>query len=195
MASRRAGRVTANGYERHMVYDTTFGYRYDGDPGSWDGWRKYTLVGEVNDGNAWYANGGVAGHAGLFSTAADLRVLLDLLINGGEYGGRRYIGAEVVGQFLTVDRFQNYLGWMKPRGMPEDSFAHSGFTGTYVLGVPSDRLSIIIVTNRQNVGTDGHGYFTNVGPLDSAVARVVVSGVEGDGGTSTTTVPTGIHLP
>src|SRR5690606_41709329 len=62
-----------------MVHDTAFGYRYGGDPAAWDGWRTYTLAGEENDGNAYYAHGGVAGHAGLFSTAAELRVLLDLL--------------------------------------------------------------------------------------------------------------------
>lgn len=170
-----------NGYERHMVYDSTFGYLYEGDPTSWDGWRSYVLIGEVNDGNSWYANGGMAGHAGLFSTAADLRVLLDLLNNRGEYGGHRYISARVIDQFLTVDRFRNYLGWQKPRGMPERSFAHNGFTGTYVLGVPSEKLSIVLLTNRQNVGTNEKGYFTNVGRLDAAVARAVVQAAVGPG--------------
>ena len=55
-----------NVYERHMVYDSTFGYRYRGDPTAWNGWRQYVLDGEVDDGNSFYANGGVAGHAGLF---------------------------------------------------------------------------------------------------------------------------------
>ncbi len=49
-----------NPYERRVVHDTAFGYDYDGDPDAWNGWREYTLVGEVNDGNAWYAHGGVA---------------------------------------------------------------------------------------------------------------------------------------
>jgi CubicO group peptidase (beta-lactamase class C family) len=131
------------------------------------------LVGEVNDGNSWYANGGMAGHAGLFSTASDLRVLLDMLNARGEYGGRRYISASVIDQFLTEDRFHNYLGWQKPHGLPEGSYFHNGFTGTYVLGVPSEKLSIVLLTNRQNVGTDEKGYFTNVAPLDSTVAAIV----------------------
>ena len=169
-----------NGYERHMVYDSTFGYRYRGDPTAWDGWRRYVLVGEADDGNAWYAHGGVAGHAGLFSTAADLRVLLDLLNDRGRYGGRRYLRPAVVEQFLTRDRFQNYLGWMLPPEMPEGSFAHSGFTGTYVLGVPQYGLSIVLLTNRQNLGTDSRGYFPNVGPLDQAVARAIVDGAAAD---------------
>lgn len=177
--TRFAATELGNGYEHHMVYDSTFGYLYRGDPTSWDGWRHYVLVGEVNDGNSWYANGGMAGHAGLFSTASELRILLDMLNARGEYGGRRYISASVIDQFLTEDRFHNYLGWQKPRGLPEGSYFHNGFTGTYVLGVPSEQLSIVLLTNRQNVGTDTKGYFTNVAPLDSAVAAVVAgSGLE-----------------
>ncbi|HEY3745302.1 MAG TPA: serine hydrolase, partial [Gemmatimonadaceae bacterium] len=59
-----------NVYEKHMVYDPTFGYLYKGDPTAWNGWRQYVLNGETDDGNSFYANAGVAGHAGLFSTAA-----------------------------------------------------------------------------------------------------------------------------
>jgi CubicO group peptidase (beta-lactamase class C family) len=168
-----------NVYERHMVYDSTFGYRYPGNPTAWNGWRQRVLVGEVDDGNSYYANGGVAGHAGLFSTAGDLRVLLDLLNSRGSYGGRRYIRAEVVDAFLTRDKYQNYLGWQAPSYLPAGSFSHTGFTGTYVAGVPQFRLSIVLLTNRQNMGTDARGYFPDVGPLQQAVARAVVSGAAG----------------
>ena len=167
-----------NGYERHMVYDDDFGYDYKGDKTAWNGWRPYVLVGQTNDGNSWYANGGVAGHAGLFSTAGDLRVLVDLLNNRGEYGGRRYIRHSVVDQFLTRDRYGHYLGWQVPADAPPGSFAHNGFTGTYVAGVPSAKLSIVVLTNRQNMGTNAQGYFPNVAPLDAAVLRAIV---EGDG--------------
>jgi CubicO group peptidase (beta-lactamase class C family) len=169
-----------NIYERHMVYDTAFGYDYDGDPRAWDGWRRYVLDGEVDDGNAWYANGGVAGHAGLFSTGADLRVLLDLLNNGGSYSGRRYIGRETIARFLTRDRFEHYLGWQYPRGLPEGTFAHNGFTGTYVAGVPRYKLSIVLLTNRQNSGTNDRGFFPDVGPLQQGVLRAIVDGAAAD---------------
>ena len=169
-----------NGYERHMVYDSTFGYRYRGDPTSWDGWRRYVLVGEVNDGNAAYANRGVAGHAGLFSTAGDLRVLLDLLVNRGTHKGKRFISSEVIDRFLTLDRYRNYLGWRLPREMPPGSFDHTGFTGTYVLGVPRYRLSIVLLTNRQNLGTNARGYFPDLAPLQLAVARAIVEGARAD---------------
>jgi CubicO group peptidase (beta-lactamase class C family) len=169
-----------NTYEHHMVYDSTFGYRYRGDPTAWNGWRHYVLDGETDDGNSWYANHGIAGHAGLFATAADLRVLLDLLVNRGEYGGHRYITASTVDRFLTRDRFDNYLGWMLPANLPPGSFAHNGFTGTYVLGVPRDGLSIVLLTNRQNMGTDARGYFPDVAPLQRAVGAAIVRGAEED---------------
>jgi len=164
-----------NVYERQMVYDSTFGYRYRGDPTAWNGWRQYVLNGEVDDGNAFYAHGGVAGHAGLFSTAADLRVLLDLLNNRGFLRGRQYIRAGVVDQFLTRDKYENYLGWQAPRDLPAGSFSHTGFTGTYVLGVPKYRLSIVLLINRQNMGADARGYFPDVGLLQRAVSAAIVN--------------------
>ena len=91
-----------NPYEHRMVHDTAFGYDYDGDPDSWNGWRDYTLAGEVNDGNAWYAHGGVAGHAGLFSTGHELAVLLNVLLAGGTHEGRRILSTDVIEQFLQV---------------------------------------------------------------------------------------------
>jgi CubicO group peptidase (beta-lactamase class C family) len=164
-----------NVYEHHMVYDSTFGYRYRGDPTAWNGWRQNVLNGEVDDGNSFYANGGVAGHAGLFSTAADLRVLLDMLNNRGSYAGKQYIRPQVIDAFLTRDKYQNYLGWQAPATLPEGSFSHTGFTGTYVLGVPKYGLSIVLLTNRQNMGTNAAGYFADVGPLQQAVAKAVVN--------------------
>ena len=169
-----------NIYERRMVYDTAFGYDYDGDPRAWDGWRQYVLNGEVDDGNAWYAHGGVAGHAGLFSTAGELRILLDLLNDRGMHRGRRILRAETIDRFLTRDRFQHYLGWQYPRGLPEGSFAHNGFTGTYVIGIPKHRLSIVLLTNRQNMGTNARGFFPDIGGLQQAVVRAIVDGAERD---------------
>ncbi|HET9983218.1 MAG TPA: serine hydrolase [Longimicrobiales bacterium] len=174
-----------NPYERHMVYDTAFGYRYRGDPTAWDGWRRYTLVGEVDDGNAWYANGGVAGHAGLFSTAADLHILLEVLLNDGSWGGRRYLSPEVVHTFLTRDRYGHGLGWMMPAELPEGGFSHTGFTGTYVMGVPASHLAVVLLTNRQNVGTDPAGYYPDPGPLQRAVSRVLADAAAADAGTRT----------
>lgn len=174
----RAGRDFAatehgNAYERRMVHDSAFGYYVPGDPHAWDGWRRYTLVGEVNDGNSWYAHGGVAGHAGLFSDAEDLRVLLDLLLQRGTYDGRRYLRSSTIDTFLERDPA---LGWVHPRGTPEGTFAHGGFTGTYLLGVPAHGVSVVLLTNRQNAGTDERGYFADLGPLQRAIGRALIAG-------------------
>ena len=165
-----------NVYEKHMVYDPTFGYLYKGDPTAWNGWRQYVLNGEVDDGNSFYANAGVAGHAGLFSTAEDLRVLLDMLVNRGQYSGDQYIRPSVIDEFFTRDKYQNFLGWQAPAGLPAGSFSHTGFTGTYVAGIPRYKLSIVLLTNRQNMGANPEGYFPDVGPLQQAVTRAVVNG-------------------
>lgn len=169
-----------NVYERHMVYDSTFGYRYRGDPTAWDGWRQRVLDGEVDDGNAFYANGGVAGHAGLFSTAAELRVLLDLLNGRGTYKGQRYIRPETVERFLTRDQYLHYLGWQFPPGMPDGSFSHTGFTGTWVLGMPRHGLSVVLLTNKQNLGPNEKGFFPDLAPLQQAISRALVSGAQTD---------------
>jgi CubicO group peptidase (beta-lactamase class C family) len=177
--TRFAATEQGNVYERHMVYDSTFGYRYLGDPTAWNGWRLYVLDGEVDDGNSFYAHGGIAGHAGLFATAGQLRVLMDMLVSGGA-ARTRLLSTSVVNRFLTRDRYDNYLGWMRSPSLPEGSFYHTGFTGTYVLGVPKYGLSVILLTNRQNMGTDARGYFPNLAPLQEAVAKSLIAGAEAD---------------
>ena len=166
-----------NPYEHRMVHDSTFGYLYEGDPSTWDGWRRYTLAGEVNDGNAFHAFGGVAGHSGLYSTARELQVLVQLLLDRGEYRGQRYLGADVVDTFLTPAGDGQALGWQIPDYAPPTSFAHTGFTGTFVMGVSGEALSVILLTNRQNTGLDRRGYYPDVGPLQRAVATIL-SGVD-----------------
>jgi CubicO group peptidase (beta-lactamase class C family) len=168
-----------NPFEKQMVYDDDFGYDVDVDPKSWNGWRQYTLCGEVNDGNAWYTNGGVAGHAGLFSTVDELQVLIDLLINKGQHRGKQLISSATVDTFLTKDRYGNGLGWaMDPdiisaEGSPGGTFGHTGFTGTNIVVVPKDSLSIILLTNRQHVGRQKNGQYYDLGPLRQAIFDAV----------------------
>jgi CubicO group peptidase (beta-lactamase class C family) len=163
-----------NPYENRMVHDSTFGYRIAGDADAWSGWRQHTLVGEVNDGNAFHALRGMAGHAGLFSDAADLRVLLQLLLDRGEYGGRRYLRAETVEAFLAPTGDGQALGWQVPDYAPAGSFAHTGFTGTWVLGVPARGLTVVLLTNRQNGGVDARGLYPDVAPLQRGVAEALL---------------------
>lgn len=170
-----------NPFERHMVYNNSFGYEVDVDPESWDGWRDYTLHGEVNDGNAWYAAGGVAGHAGLFSTARDLQKLLKLLLNKGRHDGRELISAPVVDTFLTKNEFGNGLGWamdsqvISTIGAPEGTFGHTGFTGTNIVVIPGTKLSIILLTNRQHVGVQPLGYYYDLDPLRQEIFYTVLA--------------------
>lgn len=170
-----------NPYEKRMVYDASLGFQIkEIDPASWNGWRKYTLVGEVNDGNAWYANGGVSGAAGLFSTAGDLQLLVDMLKNKGMAAGRRFLSAKTIETFLTPDKFNNGLGWvMDPsnpllKNAPIGSFGHTGFTGTSISVVPEYGLSVILLINRQNVGLLPSGAYYNVNPLRERVFGVAM---------------------
>jgi CubicO group peptidase (beta-lactamase class C family) len=167
-----------NPFESRMVHDPAFEYDIEGDPDAWNGWRRYTLVGEVNDGNAYYAFQGLAGHAGLFSTAGDLGVLLQLLLDRGSYRGRRYLVPEVIDAFMQPTGEGQALGWQVPDYAPAGSFSHTGFTGTFVLGVPERRLGFVLLVNRQNVGVDERGYYPDVNPLRRAVAEALLASGE-----------------
>jgi CubicO group peptidase (beta-lactamase class C family) len=161
-----------NPYEKRMVYDSTLGYKFkEIDPAGWNGWRTYTLRGEVNDGNAWYANGGISGAAGLFSTVDDLQKLVDMLINKGKAGTHQFISPKTVQMFLTKDKFKNGLGWMMDpdnsfmKNGPEGTFGHTGFTGTSISVIPEYKLSIILLINRQNTGLLSSGEYYNLNPI------------------------------
>jgi serine-type D-Ala-D-Ala carboxypeptidase len=167
-----AATSAGNPYERRMVYDSTLGYKIkEIDPEQWNGWRTYILKGEVNDGNAWYANGGISGAAGLFSTAGDLQKLVDMLINKGLSGSKQFISAKTIEVFLTKDKFNNGLGWMMNpensfmKNAPGGSFGHTGFTGTSIAVIPNDKISVILLINRQNCGLSNEGEYYNVNPV------------------------------
>ena len=160
-----------------MVHDPDFGYLIEGDATAWRDWRRRTLIGEVNDGNAYHAFDGVAGHAGLFSTARELQVLVQLLLNGGDYAGRRYLRADVVSTFLTSTGEGQALGWQVPDYAPPMSFAHTGFTGTLVLGVRDEGLAVILLTNRQNGGVTEAGTYPDVTPLQRGVMQALTGTV------------------
>lgn len=164
-----------NPFERRMVHDTDFGYSIDVDPESWDGWRRRVLVGEVNDGNAWHAFGGVAGHAGLFADATDLAHLLLFLLADGRGPGGPLVDPATVAAFTSEQVEGQALGWQLPEYAPEGSWGHTGFTGTFVLGVPSRDLGIVLLTNKQNLGVDADTRYTDVGPLNRAVTSVLTA--------------------
>ena len=125
--------------------------------------RQRQIQGDVHDPGA-AMKGGVAGHAGLFSNANDLAKLMQMLANGGTYGGRRYLSEGVVAEF-TKCQFcspsgtgnRRGLGWDKPvrgKGGPTcdcvsyASFGHTGFTGTMAWVDPEQHVVYIFLSNR-----------------------------------------------
>jgi CubicO group peptidase (beta-lactamase class C family) len=170
-----------NLYEKRMVYDTTLGFRpKEIDPESWNGWRTYILRGEVNDGNTWYANGGVSGAAGLFSNVTDLQKLIDMILNNGLVGKKRFVSEKTIQSFLTKDKFMNGLGWILDnenafmKGGPSGTFGHTGFTGTSIAVIPQKKLSVILLINRQNNGLMSNGEYFNVNPIRQQVFKAVL---------------------
>ena len=175
-----------NPYEKRMVYDSTLGFtEKEIDPASWNGWRNYALKGEVNDGNAWYANEGISGHAGLFSTAGDVQQLVDMLMNKGKWGKKQFISSAVIDSFFMEDRFHNGLGWMmdSTNSFMKDgsagTFGHTGFTGTSIAVVPKYHVSIILFINRQNMGLLKNGQYYNPNPLRKKVFEAVMKYCKG----------------
>jgi CubicO group peptidase (beta-lactamase class C family) len=176
-----------NPYEHRMVYDTSLHFTIPGlDPTAWNGWRQYLVKGEVNDGNAWYANEGVAGHAGLFSTVDDLQILVNMLLDRGLFivGDKPFLSAPTIETFLTPDAFHNGLGWMMDpdnsfmKNAPAGSYGHTGFTGTSIAAVPDLHLSVIILINRQNIGLQPTGAYYNPNPIRQAVFQAVMQAIE-----------------
>ncbi|GBD87371.1 esterase EstB [bacterium BMS3Abin03] len=120
-------------------------------------WRHKLVWGKVHDETAALLNG-VAGHAGLFSTAEDINNLLQMLLNGGTFNGHRIIKEETIKLFTKRYSKQSTraLGWdtkskeNSSAGNLFDisSFGHTGFTGTSVWVDPTRNLSVVFLTNR-----------------------------------------------
>jgi CubicO group peptidase (beta-lactamase class C family) len=116
--------------------------------------RGYPLRGEVHDENA-YALGGVAGHAGLFSTASDLSIFAQMLLNGGSYNGTRIIADSTVKLFTRRAAGTRALGWDTCAGkgscgtyLSNSAYGHTGFTGTSLWIDPEREMFVVLLTNR-----------------------------------------------
>jgi CubicO group peptidase (beta-lactamase class C family) len=124
--------------------------------------RRQLVQGDVHDQGAAML-GGVSGHAGLFSDANDLGVIAQMLINGGTYGGVKYLKPETIKEFtewqFPLNDNRRGIGFDKP--LPEyspegpccksasaSSFGHTGFTGTYFWADPENQLVFIFLSNR-----------------------------------------------
>ena len=124
--------------------------------------RNQLLRGYVHDeGAALFGN--VSGHAGLFSNAYDLSLLYQMLLNGGELGGKRFFNPETIQLFTAYGSniSRRGLGFDKPekdnykRDEPypskfasPETFGHTGFTGTCVWADPKEKLVYVFLSNR-----------------------------------------------
>lgn len=168
-----------NPYEYKMIDDPNFGYFVEEDADFFKVWRDYTLIGEVSDGNSYYANNGVAGHAGLFSSARDLAVLGQTMLNGGSYGKVKLYDEDVINTFAQPQRFGQGYGWELNKEWymgelhSDSAFGHTGFTGTQVIFDPAYNLQIIVLTNKQNNGQLESGSYPSTGALSKKIATIV----------------------
>lgn len=123
-------------------------------------WRKQLVQGHVHDMGAAMM-GGVAGHAGIFSNANDLGVLMQMLLNGGSYGGETFFKGATVKKFTTYQKKGSRRGLAFDKPEPDASkpqptstaaspktFGHTGFTGTCAWADPEHDLVYVFLSNR-----------------------------------------------
>jgi len=145
--------------------------------------RKALTQGWVHDENASLL-GGISGNAGLFASATDLAKIMQMYLQYGSYGGKRYLSEATVKEFIRVQYPQNKnrrgLGFDKPYlenanlalekayPAPEvsaSSFGHSGFTGTFVWADPEHEMVFIFLSNRVYPSRKQRGIYTlNIRP-------------------------------
>jgi CubicO group peptidase (beta-lactamase class C family) len=152
---------------------------------------EHWMRGEVHDPRS-YLLGGVAGHAGLFSTADDLAIYCQMILNGGDYQGRRILSPMGV-QRMTEARpsagnasdsnvrglgWDIYSGFSANRGdlLPIGSFGHTGFTGTGLWLDPASETFVVFLSNRVHPKLDPKKP-ADVSSLRGRVASVVASAI------------------
>lgn len=141
------------------------------------------MRGEVHDPRA-YEMGGVAGHAGLFSTADDLAIFCQMILNKGEYNGKRVLAPYSIERMVSAQTLPTSqmrgIGWdintsySSNRGdlFPVGTFGHTGFTGTSIWLDPASESFVVLLTNR--VHPNGKGDVTR---LRSFVASIVAGAI------------------
>ncbi len=144
------------------------------------------IQGEVHDPRS-HLLGGIAGHAGLFSTAEDMAVYAQMMIGGGQYGEVRILSPRTVAmmtQGYKVSSGLRGLGWDKRTGysinrgelFTDAAFGHGGFTGTVLWIDPGLELFVIFLSNR--VHPDGKGL---VNPLAGRIGTVAAAAIRDRG--------------
>lgn len=144
--------------------------------------RMRHIRGQVHDENA-FALGGVAGHAGLFSSARDLAVFAQMMLNGGYYGGRRFIDPATIAHFTARQSEQSSraLGWDTPVAgssagdyFTAASYGHTGFTGPSIWIDPERDVFVVLLMNRVNPTRENQRHLALRRDVADAVQRAIV---------------------
>ena len=139
-----------------------------------DYYRNQLVHGYVHDMGAAML-GGVGGHAGLFANANDVAKIMQMYLQKGFYGGRRYLKEETVNKFnhryYANQKVRRGLGFDKPELNPsvnatcgcvsDESFGHSGFTGTYTWADPKSGIVYVFLSNRVYPNANNRGLITS----------------------------------
>ena len=169
--------------DTRFVPDTNdVAYRRRIAPTTSDELRGGPLQGVVHDANAW-AIGGVAGHAGLFSSARDLATFAQLLLDGGTYASVRIVSPQSIARWTSRQGSgtSRGLGWDTPaptssagRYFSPRSFGHTGFTGTSLWIDPERGLFVVLLMNRVNSRGEGTRHVQLRRDVSDAVQRAVL---------------------
>ncbi|MES2567982.1 MAG: glycoside hydrolase family 3 N-terminal domain-containing protein [Bacteroidota bacterium] len=122
--------------------------------------RKQLVRGYVHDQGAALM-GGVGGHAGLFGNANDVALIMQMLLNNGNYAGQNLLDGDIINQYTRTHFSDNRRGLCFDKPEPDDkkespvtkecslqSFGHSGFTGTFAWADPANGLIFVFLSNR-----------------------------------------------
>jgi len=151
-----------------------------------DVYHRGTVQANVHDERAYFMEG-VAGHAGLFSNVRDIAIFSQMLLNGGTYSDRTLLSPETVEMFTRHQSpiNQRAYGWdMKSEGFStagsltsNNSFGHTGFTGTSLWIDPDHNIAIILLTNRTYPNRDTG---TQISRIRAAVADAVMNSLQSE---------------
>jgi CubicO group peptidase (beta-lactamase class C family) len=150
-----ASTITFNPWQKYPL-DRIVPTEYD------SAFRKSLLHGRVDDEGAAMLNG-ISGHAGLFGTGRDLAKVMQMYLQMGEYGGKRYLGPMTMKEYTSCPYCsignRRGIGFDKPQierspngntavSVSDESFGHSGFTGTFTWVDPANGLLYVFMSNR-----------------------------------------------
>lgn len=148
-------------------------------------WRQQQLAGFVHDEGAALL-GGVAGHAGLFANTRDLAVLLQMLLDGGQYGGRQFLDKSTIDLFtsakhgnhrgLCFDKYHSSNRSGRAAEMSRSAFGHTGFTGTCAWADPETGLVYIFLSNRLHPSVRNRKLFSQ--RIRARIHQVVYSALD-----------------